>query len=131
MNSNTEHSLVRFWGWTENKREEDLDFVELSQHAREGKPLYGESHQPLWVQGAAHRNSAFSQLKFCMFYQPSRELTADPLVSSSRIPNVCYMSYYPESPTDFLIFRFNLVNHPYHGTDPAKYGVSPPEDRVA
>ena len=40
-----------------------MDFAELSQRAREGKPLYGESDQPLWVQGAAHNNSAFSQLK--------------------------------------------------------------------
>lgn len=57
--------IERFWGWTENKREEELDFAELSQRAREGLPLYGESHQSLWVQGAAHRNSAYSQLKFC------------------------------------------------------------------
>ena len=57
-------NLVRFWGWSENKREEERDFAELSQLAREGKPLYGESHQPLWVQNAAYSNSAFSQLKF-------------------------------------------------------------------
>ena len=55
---------VRFWGWSENKREEEMDFAELSQRAREGKPLYGESDQPEWVQGVAHRNSVFSQLKF-------------------------------------------------------------------
>ncbi|KAF8889344.1 NADH-ubiquinone oxidoreductase complex I, 21 kDa subunit-domain-containing protein, partial [Infundibulicybe gibba] len=55
-----------------------------SSEAKEGKPLYGESHQPMWVQGSAYRNSAFSQLKFC---------------------------------------AFNFVNHPHHGTDPAKYGV--------
>ena len=58
---------VRFWGWSENKREEERDFVELSQLAREGKPLYGESHQPLWVQSAAYSNSAFSQLKFSKY----------------------------------------------------------------
>lgn len=58
--------IERFWGWTENKREEERDFAELSQRAREGLPLYGESHQSLWVQGAAHRNSVYSQLKFCM-----------------------------------------------------------------
>lgn len=23
----------------------------------------------------------------------------------------------------FYVFRFNFVNHPWHGTDPAKYGV--------
>lgn len=56
---------VRFWGWSENKREEQMDLEELSQRAKEGKPLYGNSPQPAWVQGSAHRNSAYSQLKFC------------------------------------------------------------------
>ncbi|RDB23690.1 NADH-ubiquinone oxidoreductase 20 subunit [Hypsizygus marmoreus] len=82
-----QRSSARFWGWSENKREEEADLAELTQRAKEGKPLYGESPQPLWVQGTAHRNSAFSQLKFSTF----------PM--------------------------FNLVNHPHHGTDPAKYGV--------
>jgi hypothetical protein len=59
--------LVRFWGWSENKREEERDFAELSQLAREGKPLYGESHQPQWVQNAAYSNSGFSQLKFSAY----------------------------------------------------------------
>ncbi|KAJ7850059.1 hypothetical protein B0H14DRAFT_2355839, partial [Mycena olivaceomarginata] len=76
-----------FLGWTENAREEARDVAELSQLACEGKPLYGESSQPLWVQGAAHRNSRYSQLKFSLF----------PML--------------------------NLVHHPFHGTDPAKYGV--------
>jgi len=58
---------VRFWGWSENKHEEERDFAELSQLAREGKPLYGESPQPQWVQNAAYNNSAFSQLKFSAF----------------------------------------------------------------
>jgi hypothetical protein len=61
---------VRFWGWSENKSEEERDFAELSQLAREGKPLYGESHQPPWIQNAAYGNSAFSQLKFsaCLLF---------------------------------------------------------------
>ncbi|ESK97740.1 nadh-ubiquinone oxidoreductase 21 kda subunit [Moniliophthora roreri MCA 2997] len=82
-----QNSSKRFWGWTENKREEEMDLAELTQRAKEGKPLYGESSQPEWVLGAAYRNSVFSQLKFSAF----------PM--------------------------FNLVNHPHHGTDPAKYGV--------
>ncbi|ETW79129.1 hypothetical protein HETIRDRAFT_323092 [Heterobasidion irregulare TC 32-1] len=86
-----QRSSFRFWGWTENKAEEERDFAELSQRARDGLPLYGESLQPEWVQGAAYRNSAFSQLKFQSF----------PM--------------------------FNLVNHPHHGTDPAKYGVKTSE----
>jgi hypothetical protein len=41
-----------------------MDLAELSQRAKEGKPLYGESDQPEHVQASAYRNSAFSQLKF-------------------------------------------------------------------
>ena len=66
LSSSGNHCLLaRFWGWSENKREEQMDLEELSQRAKEGKPLYGESFQPQWVQGTAFRNSAFSQLKFC------------------------------------------------------------------
>ncbi|KAF8909318.1 NUXM, NADH-ubiquinone oxidoreductase subunit [Gymnopilus junonius] len=82
-----QRSSLRFWGWSENKREEDKDLAELRQRAQEGKSLYGESLQPAWVQQAAASNSQWSQLNFALF----------PM--------------------------FNLVNHPYHGTDPAKYGV--------
>lgn len=56
--------IVRFWGWSENKREEQKDLAELSDLYRRGLPLYGESDQPEWIQGVAYRNSAFSQLKF-------------------------------------------------------------------
>jgi len=84
-----QRSSARFWGWSENKREEEKDLTELGQRAAQGRSLYGDSPQPEWVKASAHANSQFSQLKFSVF----------PM--------------------------FNLVNHPYHGTDPAKYGVSP------
>lgn len=60
----TTATTVRFWGWSENKREEALDREELTMRAQQGLPLYGESAQPEWIQGAAYRNSVFSQLKF-------------------------------------------------------------------
>ncbi|TFK26242.1 hypothetical protein FA15DRAFT_667740 [Coprinopsis marcescibilis] len=82
-----QRTSARFWGWAENKREQDLDFEELSQRASQGKPLYGESNQPGWIQDMAARTSTFSQLKL------------------SAIP------------------MFNFVQHPHHGTDPAKYGA--------
>ncbi|KAF8159597.1 NADH-ubiquinone oxidoreductase complex I, 21 kDa subunit-domain-containing protein [Crassisporium funariophilum] len=62
-----QRSSLRFWGWSENQREEAKDLEELSQRARERQPLYGESHQPVWVQAAAARNSQWSQLKFSIF----------------------------------------------------------------
>lgn len=58
---------VRFLGLIENGREYQKDLEELTKRAQEGKPLYGESSQPEWIQGAAHRNSAFSQFKFAAF----------------------------------------------------------------
>ncbi|KJA28126.1 hypothetical protein HYPSUDRAFT_197659 [Hypholoma sublateritium FD-334 SS-4] len=62
-----QRSSMRFWGWTENKREEERDLEELRQRVRDGKPLYGESPQPAWVQYAASTNSQWSQLKFSTF----------------------------------------------------------------
>lgn len=62
-----QRSSFRFWGWTENQREQEMDMKELSERARKGLPIYGESGEPEWVQGAAYRNSAFSQLKFSIF----------------------------------------------------------------
>ncbi|PCH44264.1 hypothetical protein WOLCODRAFT_26632 [Wolfiporia cocos MD-104 SS10] len=59
-----QRSSFRFWGWSENKREEERDRAEMTERLRQGLPLYGETDQPEWVQGAAYRNSAFSQLKF-------------------------------------------------------------------
>jgi hypothetical protein len=56
---------VRFWGWSENKREELMDIEEMRDRAAQGLPLYGTSYQPEWVQQAASRNSQWSQLKFC------------------------------------------------------------------
>ncbi|KAG6897201.1 hypothetical protein C0992_003498 [Termitomyces sp. T32_za158] len=62
-----QRSSARFWGWSENTREEEMDRAELSQRLSEGKSLYGDSPQPPWVQAAAARNSQFSQLKFSAF----------------------------------------------------------------
>jgi len=62
-----QRSSFRFLGWSENKREEALDREEMTYRAQQGLPLYGESAQPEWIQGAAHRNSVFSQLKFAAF----------------------------------------------------------------
>lgn len=52
------------WGWTENAAEQKRDLKELSALAKAGKPLYGTTDLPEYVQGVAHRNSLWSQLKF-------------------------------------------------------------------
>lgn len=60
-------NLVRFWGWRENAAEVQKDQAELSQRAKEGKPLYGESQLDPYLQGVAARNSTWSQLKLHAF----------------------------------------------------------------
>src|SRR5882762_2463617 len=55
-------SLVRFWGWSENKREEERDFAKLSQLAHEGKLLYSKSHQPQTHSGTSHPECRIQRL---------------------------------------------------------------------
>lgn len=127
--TNQRHSnsvSARFWGWRENEREVKKDFEELSQRAREGKPLYGTSHQPEWVQQAAAANSTFSQLKFCahfMFSLVAHIADHIYLCLSSCCSNVRTFHVPSSIARSDTLHRFNLVNHNHHGTDPAKYGV--------
>lgn len=58
-----QRSSFRFFGWTENDQEQQKDVAELSERASAGKPLYGDTGLTPYLQGVAHRNSAFSQLK--------------------------------------------------------------------
>ena len=60
-------SQKRFWGWSENAREESMDRAELSAIKAAGKPLYGESELSPYMQGVAARNSTFSGLFMGLF----------------------------------------------------------------
>jgi hypothetical protein len=55
--------LVRFWGTRENAREVEKDQRELSELAKAGKSVYGETDMSEYLQGVASRNSTWSQLK--------------------------------------------------------------------
>lgn len=44
---------------------------ELSALAAQGKPVYGPSDLPEYIQGVAHRNSVFSQLVSELLYLSS------------------------------------------------------------
>ncbi|SCZ87476.1 BZ3500_MvSof-1268-A1-R1_Chr2-2g04942 [Microbotryum saponariae] len=55
---------VRLWGWKDNLAEEKAIEQEMTALAKAGKPLYGEQTLPPYIQGVAHRNSIWSQLKF-------------------------------------------------------------------
>ncbi|WVW85285.1 hypothetical protein I302_107323 [Kwoniella bestiolae CBS 10118] len=62
-----QNSSLRFWGWRENSAEVTKDQAELSERAKNGQPLYGETELTPYLQGVAARNSTFSQLKLHAF----------------------------------------------------------------
>ena len=86
--------------------EEKRDFEELSKLAKEGKPLYGVTTQPEYMQGVAHRNSVWSQLKF------------GTLPWCVALLLVCRRKR-ADAAAD--LDRFNFVAHNHHSPDPSKY----------
>ncbi|KAF8473143.1 NADH-ubiquinone oxidoreductase 21 kDa subunit [Kalaharituber pfeilii] len=52
---------LRFWGWSENSREVEMDMNEMVGKVKRGEPLYGESSLSPYLQGVAARNSRYSQ----------------------------------------------------------------------
>jgi hypothetical protein len=54
--------IVRFYGFTENKREVEMDMKEMVAKVKKGEPLYGTSTTTPYVQGMAARNSRYSGL---------------------------------------------------------------------
>ena len=53
---------MRFYGFTENKREVDMDMREMVAKVKSGEPLYGHSTVTPYIQGVASRNSRYSGL---------------------------------------------------------------------
>ncbi len=54
--------IERFYGFTENKREVDMDMREMVDKVKKGEPLYGHSTLTPHMQGVAARNSRYSGL---------------------------------------------------------------------
>lgn len=54
--------IVRFYGFTENKREYDMDMREMVGKVKTGEPLYGRSDMTPYMQGVASRNSRYTGL---------------------------------------------------------------------
>ena len=52
----------RFYGFTENKREVDMDMREMVDKVKKGEPLYGHSTLSPHMQGVASRNSRYAGL---------------------------------------------------------------------
>ncbi|KAL3469121.1 NADH-ubiquinone oxidoreductase 21 kDa subunit [Aspergillus californicus] len=57
-----QRSCHRFYGFTENSREVDMDMREMVDKVKNGKPLYGTSRLSPYLQGVAAQNSRYSQL---------------------------------------------------------------------
>lgn len=53
-------SINRFYGFTENRREIDLDMREMVDRVKQGEPLYGKSTLTEYMQGVASRQSRYS-----------------------------------------------------------------------
>ncbi|KAK6341714.1 hypothetical protein TWF696_008781 [Orbilia brochopaga] len=62
-----QRSSLRFWGWTENEREVQMDMREMIDKVKRKEPLYGETTLTPYMQGVAARNSRYSQLMFYVF----------------------------------------------------------------
>jgi hypothetical protein len=54
--------IVRFWGWAENEREQEMDMREMVDKVKNKQPLYGASSLEPYMQGVAARNSRYSQV---------------------------------------------------------------------
>ncbi|TGZ83850.1 hypothetical protein EX30DRAFT_338451 [Ascodesmis nigricans] len=54
-------SSLRFWGWTENAREVEMDMREMVDKVKRKEPLYGVSRLDPYLQGVAARTSTYSQ----------------------------------------------------------------------
>jgi hypothetical protein len=52
--------VVRFYGFAENKREQEMDMREMVAKVKAGEPLYGASTLTPYMQGVASRNSRYS-----------------------------------------------------------------------
>ncbi|RAL13615.1 putative NADH-ubiquinone oxidoreductase 21 kDa subunit [Aspergillus homomorphus CBS 101889] len=57
-----QRSCNRFYGFTENAREVEMDMREMVDKVKKGEPLYGTSQVSPYLQGVAARNSRYSQL---------------------------------------------------------------------
>ncbi|KAF7712940.1 NADH-ubiquinone oxidoreductase [Penicillium ucsense] len=57
-----QRSCNRFYGFTENSREVDMDMREMVDKVKKGEPLYGTSGMSSYLQGVAARNSRYSGL---------------------------------------------------------------------
>jgi hypothetical protein len=62
LDVSTHTFIERFYGFTENAREVEMDTREMVDKVKKGEPLYGRSQMSSNLQGMAARNSRYSEL---------------------------------------------------------------------
>ena len=62
---------MRFYGWTENAREVEMDMREMVDKVKRGEPLYGHSTLSPYMQGVAARNSRYTALMSTIIVWPN------------------------------------------------------------
>lgn len=55
-----QRSALRFYGFSENRREIEMDMREMTDKVKRGEPLYGVSGMTDYMQGVASRQSRYS-----------------------------------------------------------------------
>jgi C-terminal of NADH-ubiquinone oxidoreductase 21 kDa subunit/NADH-ubiquinone oxidoreductase complex I, 21 kDa subunit len=63
--------VVRFYGFTENERERQMDMREMVDKVKAGKSLYGESTLTPYMQGVAARNSRYAAVWYHVIPWPN------------------------------------------------------------
>lgn len=109
---------MRMWGWKENELEQKRDMEELTALAKAGKPLYGGTDLPEYMQGVAHRNSLWSQLKFGVM---PWSVHAPPSNFAHRFDRFNMVKCV--EPTLDRALLTVLSSHNHHGVDTTKYGT--------
>ncbi|PNS17143.1 NADH-ubiquinone oxidoreductase 20 subunit [Sphaceloma murrayae] len=59
-------SIQRFYGFTENRREVELDMREMTDRVKRGEPLYGTSRLSEYMQGVASRQTRYTGLNLAI-----------------------------------------------------------------
>lgn len=106
--------IERFYGFTENTREVEMDMREMVDKVKKGEPLYGTSQVSSYLQGVAARNSRYSQLFIHV-------LPWINLVNHDQVSFYASLLYSVPGPCPGIL----AVNHTdflnQHGVDTAKY----------
>lgn len=109
---------------------------ELSALAAQGKPVYGPSELPEFIQGVAHRNSVFSQL--VNYEQGSTSYNQKLMVFASyrnwphyhgsiwSSKSTCSVQFWV---TSLLTSLKQPDSHPHHGVDTTKYYLKAQEQQ--